>query len=132
MAKKNQCAALPFRKKNGKLEIILITRKGNGEWIIPKGNIETDRSESRSAELEAFEEAGVTGSAGKTSVGKFKYHRNNQDQVVYVYPIEVKKVLRYWPEKKERKRKIVSFKKALDLVGNESLRKLLKTFRKEL
>ena len=56
-----QSAILPYQKKNGKLEILLITSIRKKKWIIPKGFIEFNLSPFESAKKEAFEEAGVIG-----------------------------------------------------------------------
>ena len=55
-----QVAALPFRiGADGRIEVLLITSRDTGRWIIPKGWPMIGRKAHRAAEREAFEEAGV-------------------------------------------------------------------------
>src|SRR5688572_24972400 len=55
---KRQAAAIPFREDGGRIEVLLIRRKDK-PWGIPKGNIDTGRSARESALNEAREEAGI-------------------------------------------------------------------------
>jgi 8-oxo-dGTP pyrophosphatase MutT (NUDIX family) len=56
-----QSGAVPFRVRDGTIEVLLITSLTSGRWIIPKGIIEPPLSSAASAAQEAFEEAGVRG-----------------------------------------------------------------------
>src|SRR3546814_3720198 len=57
-----QVGALPFRRSaDGVLEVMLITSRDTGRWIIPKGWPMEGRSGPSAAQQEAFEEAGVLG-----------------------------------------------------------------------
>jgi 8-oxo-dGTP pyrophosphatase MutT (NUDIX family) len=56
-----QSGAVPFRVRDGTIEVLLITSLTSGRWIIPKGIIEPQLSSAASAAQEAFEEAGVRG-----------------------------------------------------------------------
>ena len=42
-----QSAVIPYRKRDGKTKILLITSRSKNKWIIPKGIIEPERSEER-------------------------------------------------------------------------------------
>ena len=50
-----QSAVIPYRKKNKTLQIMLITSRGSGRWVLPKGNIEADMTPRQSAIVEAFD-----------------------------------------------------------------------------
>ena len=56
-----QIAALPFRKRRGKVEVLLITSRETKRWVIPKGWPMAGLKDFTSAKREALEEAGVTG-----------------------------------------------------------------------
>jgi len=85
------------------------------------------------AATEAFEEAGVRGKIGTIPVGVFSYYKTRSEDelpcLAVVYPLRVKKVLAKWPEKKERRRKWVSRKKAATMVTDPELSVILAKFR---
>jgi 8-oxo-dGTP pyrophosphatase MutT (NUDIX family) len=58
----DQSGVIPYRKKEWKVEVLLVTSIKKKKWIIPKGFIEYNMSPFQSAKKEAFEEAGVRGS----------------------------------------------------------------------
>jgi uncharacterized protein len=68
-----QIAVLPYRfggvDKDGPTEILLVTSRGTGRWVIPKGNPLTGLDRHASAAIEAEEEAGVLGAVCPTSIG---------------------------------------------------------------
>src|SRR5690606_4821481 len=69
-----QYAALPWRVgRHGGIEILLVTSRQRGRWIVPKGWQATGLSPSRSAAREAFEEAGVIGPIGPDPIGSYRY-----------------------------------------------------------
>jgi len=72
-----QVGALPFRVSpdgNG-IELLLVTSRRTGRWIVPKGNIDSGRDKRTMAETEAFEEAGVRGTLLDGSIGWFGYDK---------------------------------------------------------
>jgi len=67
-----QCAAIPYRKTEaGNLEILLVTSRGKGNWILPKGNVKPGKSAAVSAAEEAYEEAGARGVIDQALVERF-------------------------------------------------------------
>jgi 8-oxo-dGTP pyrophosphatase MutT (NUDIX family) len=52
---------IPYRIRDGKIEVMLITSSTRKRWIIPKGMIEPDMTPQDSAAKEAWEEAGIIG-----------------------------------------------------------------------
>lgn len=129
---RSQFGALPWRLNDGKVEILLITSRGTGRWIIPKGWPMDGATPAEAAATEAYEEAGVEGKPSHLVLGFYSYRkRNNGDDlpiVVAVFPIRVQKVLQDWPEKGERKRKWVSQKKAAALLREPELKRIVKHF----
>lgn len=134
-AVKKQYAALPYRHvgEDG-LEVMLITSRGTGRWVVPKGWPITGRKPWNSAAREAFEEAGIVGDVGKTPAGRYRYEKLLKNGTttlceVEVFPLKVERELRSWPEKVERTRRWFSPEEAADMVGEEGLRSLLSDLR---
>ncbi len=119
-----QVGVIPITKEG---HIVLVTTRSGDYWIFPKGNREKGRSDRAVARLEAFEEAGVKGVMKrkshdfKTPLGKVKRLR--------LYPMQVKVILKKFPEQKMRKRVIVPFEKAEKLVQTD-LQLILQKIRK--
>lgn len=101
----DQSGVIPYRRKNGKLEILLVTTIRKKNWIIPKGFIEYNMSAFQSAKKEAFEEAGVRGSNGTRILGSFKVKKRGSELLTKVYSMRVTAVYKDYPEKNLRKRK---------------------------
>jgi len=56
-----QVAAVCYRRLGPSVEFLLVNTNGGGKWTFPKGDPNSSLSHSRSAEREAWEEAGVRG-----------------------------------------------------------------------
>jgi len=128
-----QAAALCYRIEKGRLRVLLITTRGAGRWIIPKGWLIDGISPAQTAAQEAWEEAGVLGQcAGR--IGQFTHIKNGADQrpapcLVDVFPLRVQSISRHFPEKGMRRRKWFSPKKAALKVRSPELAALLRSFR---
>jgi 8-oxo-dGTP pyrophosphatase MutT (NUDIX family) len=84
-----QAAALCHRVSDiGELQVLLLTSRDTGRWIIPKGNIELHESPFKCAKREAFEEAGVIGSVKKKPFGYFTYIKSS-DKPPYVVSVHL-------------------------------------------
>lgn len=121
-----QIAALPWRKRRGRVEILLITSRETKRWVIPKGWPMPGRTDHTAARQEAFEEAGIEGRISKTSIGTFAYEKRleNGDGTycrVDVFPLKVQNLKRNWPEKAERTRAWFSVEEAAYLVRDADL-----------
>jgi 8-oxo-dGTP pyrophosphatase MutT (NUDIX family) len=129
-----QVAALCYRKSKGQKEVLLITTRGTGRWMLPKGWPMDGKTASEAARIEAWEEAGVkSAKVGRRPVGEFDYIKTHDSGLTEpcsatVYPIKVDKVKDDFPEAGQRKRKWVSVKKAAEMVEEQSLRDLLLSF----
>lgn len=130
---RTQFGALCYRIKGGKLEVLLITTRGRGDWIIPKGWPMSGETPGGAAATEALQEAGAIGRLSDRVLGFYSYSKkhdgDNLPCVVAVFPLRVKKLLRKYPEKGDRKRRWVSQKKAISLVKEPELRRIIKDFR---
>jgi 8-oxo-dGTP pyrophosphatase MutT (NUDIX family) len=108
---RSQCAALPFRRRAGRtLEVLLITSRRTGRWVIPKGWPVRKLPPHASAAYEAIEEAGVAGIVARRSLGAYSYEKRLGDGSVVichvrVFPLEVKRQMPRWKEQAQRRRK---------------------------
>lgn len=113
----NQSGVIPYRKRSGELQILLITSVKKKKWIIPKGYIEFNLSPFESAKKEAYEEAGVIGANETVELGSFIMNRSIGHCNIKIFSMEVVEVLDEYPEKDVRKRKWFSLKEAADSVS---------------
>lgn len=130
---RTQFAALCYRIVNGKTEILVITSRRSGRWIIPKGWPVDGKTPAAAAAQEAWEEAGVEGKVGAAPLGLFSYRKTKEDTldlpcVAVVYPLRVKKHYRQFPEAGQRKRRWVSRKKAAKMVLEPELARIIRDF----
>lgn len=129
-----QVAALCFRiTKTGKPRILMITSRGTGRWILPKGWPIPGRSLAESAAIEAWEEAGVRGVPVDNCLGEFTYDKWRSELspvpcVVRVYPVIVTALQDEFPERHQRQRAWTSPRKAAGLVQEKALKKILTRF----
>lgn len=128
----SQCGALCYRKDPlaGTLEVLVVTSRESGRWIIPKGWPIEGKSMSRSAEIEAHEEAGVRGKARKKPIGYFTYLKTKDDGalapcMVEVYLVETRTVDATFREKGQRRIEWVSCPEAARRVREPELKGLL-------
>lgn len=129
-----QSGILPWRTgADGGVEVLLITSRGGNRWIVPKGRLTARMSLRESACREAFEEAGVRGSADSRPLGSFVTDKTDllgrtRKLEVVVYAMEVIEELADWPEKGERQRRWCSAAEAAAAVESDSLRALILGF----
>ena len=132
-----QIAALPLRiLKNGNVEVLMVTSRDTGRWVMPKGWEMDGKKPWRAAEIEALEEAGAVGYVSHEAIGSYRYPKILDDGrimpcSVRVYPMIVEKLKRRWKEKGQRKRHWFSPKDAAKRVAEEDLAALLMTLHKK-
>jgi 8-oxo-dGTP pyrophosphatase MutT (NUDIX family) len=127
-----QFAALPYRLRDGDVEILLVTTRKKRRWSVPKGWPIKRSTPQQTAAVEAYEEAGVRGPVTAKRIGRFKKRRvkNNQSVLceVQIFPLEVRHQQGDWPEKQQRSRIWVNPRQAAALVKKPGLRRAIKTF----
>ncbi len=132
---RTQLGALCYRIQGGELEFLLVTSRGSGRWVIPKGWPMRGQTPGAAALQEAWEEAGVIGKLSGDAVGIYSYtKRNDPDRlprIVAVFPIRVKRLARLFPERSERRRKWMSAEKAAARIEEPELRQILLSFEPE-
>lgn len=125
-------AVIPYRLKEGKLEILLVTSIKKKNWIVPKGYIEFNLTPFESAKKEAYEEAGVVGSNETVEVGQFINEKKSGKELVKVYTMEVDEELDDYPEKNLRKRKWFVYEEAIEKVQNNQIKNFLKKLKESI
>jgi len=126
-----QCAALPYRLRDGLLSILLVTSIRTKRWVLPKGNIEPGLTARESAEFEALEEAGVVGAMATRRTGTYRYRKSDEKSGLYqvlVYPLDVQRELDSYPESGLREREWMSAETAASRVDEPDLKELLLQF----
>lgn len=127
--RRQQVAALPYRiDRHGKLELLLVTSRDTGRWVLPKGWPMKGRSRHKAAQIEAFEETGVDGQVSKEAVGEYDYDKDGEVPCrVRVYPLSVSGLRDDWPEKDQRQREWHCPVQAAELVDEHDLKALLRS-----
>jgi 8-oxo-dGTP pyrophosphatase MutT (NUDIX family) len=129
-----QQGALPYRfRPDGSLEILLVTSRQTRRWIIPKGWPIKGLKPAKSAAREAYEEAGVRGVVAAKSIGSFVYDKWLEDGVsmpceVRVFPLQVERQHKSWPERDQRETRWLDPDAALALLDDPGLRDVVATF----
>ncbi len=122
----DQSGVIPFRKKNGKTEVLLVTSIRRKKWIIPKGFIEYHMTPFQSAKKEAFEEAGVRGSNSTKILGSYTIRKNGSELLTKIYSMRVTRIFKDYPEKNLRKRKWFSVYDAAKKVEIDELATIIR------
>ncbi|MDO5657566.1 MAG: NUDIX hydrolase [Paracoccus sp. (in: a-proteobacteria)] len=126
-----QVAALCFDQRG---RVLLITSRGTGRWIIPKGWPMAGRSLAQAAMQEAWEEAGVRGRLDETPIGSYHYDKRHDrgfsvPTEVQVFAVAVHDLAEEFPERDQRRRGWFSALEAADLVDEPGLQEILRDLR---
>lgn len=128
-----QYAALPYRvRRDGEVQVRLITSRETRRWVIPKGWPMKGLSPAKAAAREAYEEAGLVGIVGREALGMYTYEKNLGLRSVLcdvmVFPLKVKRHLHKWPERAQRMGFWFSVDSAAAAVQEEELKLLILSF----
>ena len=129
-----QIGALPYRiVADGAAEVMLITSRDTGRWVVPKGNPMVGVAPHEAAAIEAWEEAGLTGYVCAAPLGEFRYEKRRRrgavKAVVAVYPLAVSDQAADWPERAQRTRRWFTVDQAAAVVTEPQLKRLIAGFR---
>ena len=124
-ASADQVGVLPYRSRDGALEVLLITSRTRRRWIIPKGNIESDLTPRESAIEEAYEEAGVRGEVPDDPIGSYAHGIPPGTKEIALYLMQVDEELDHWPEEHQRRRRWVPLEGAQKRVFEDGLKELM-------
>ena len=130
----DQAAALIWRERSGIAEILLVTSRGTGRWVLPKGWIEMGEDHAQAAAREAWEEAGAWGDVADTgALGHYDYDKLDADGSatptrVAVHAIALTHLADEWPERGERRRRWMSCAEAARQVDEPDLKSIIAAF----
>ncbi|MGE3745154.1 MAG: NUDIX hydrolase [Sphingomonadaceae bacterium] len=128
--RRKQYGALPYRIIGQSYEILLVTSRSSGQWLVPKGWLGSGMTPPQSAAREALEEAGVIGEPGEQPLGVFSHVKSAVGLLVTVevYPLRVTRELDKWDERSQRQRRWFSQPQAITAVSNPRLRALIRNW----
>ncbi len=117
---------MPLRWNKNSVEVLMITSRDTGRWIVPKGWTMKGKKPWAAAAIEALEEAGAKGHVARDVFGTYSYKKMLDDGTalpcnVQVYPMVVERLKSDWKERGERIRKWFPLKKAAKLVDEPEL-----------
>lgn len=132
-----QFGALCYRTsgegRKGKIEVLLITSRETGRWVIPKGWPMEGRAPFEVASREAYEEAGMCGKAVAAPIGHFAYGKTLKNGltvrcIVQVHAMEVKNCKKDFPERGQRRLCWMTPQEAADRVDEPALKAIFAAF----
>ncbi len=128
-----QYAALPYRFEGRRLRILLITSRGTGRWVIPKGWPMKGLKPQEAVATESAEEAGLLGETAARPIGSYHYlkrlkNEQTKDVQVIVFPFRVNDYQPAFKEQGQRTARWFRWREAASLVAEPSLRHLIRDF----
>lgn len=125
-----QVAALVLRRGELGPEVLLISSRDTGRWVLPKGWPMKGKSLATAAQREAWEEAGVTGPVCREPLGQYSYDKRDKGGLprpvqVSVFAMTLRRLETGFPEEGKRKLIWVSPAEAARLVDEPELSALL-------
>lgn len=111
-------------------QVLLITSRGTGRWVIPKGWPMCGRTLAEAAMIEAWEEAGIRATPER-EIGTFRYDKTRPRRpaipvAVRVFLARVDKVEERFPESRQRRRSWFAPSEAALLVAELELAAILR------
>ena len=130
---RTQFGTLCYRVQNDKVQILLVTSRGTGRWIMPKGWPMHGATPIQAAAREAWEEAGVEGKIMGNAIGIYSYNKleDKKDDlpcIVAIFPMKVQRLADDYPEVSMRRRKWFSIEKAAAKLDEPELRQIVRSF----
>lgn len=132
-----QIAALCHRPGDNEQEILLVSSREKGRFILPKGWPENERPAFETAATEAYEEAGVIGQAERKPLGSFRSFKGLSGGLkirtkVLVFKTKFERQLSEFPELGQRKLMWLPISEAISLADEPGLRRFLKRHRHKI
>ena len=130
-ANRKQYAALPWRHVGAGREVLLISSRDTGRWVIPKGWPIKGLSPAETAAREAYEEAGLGGQMSKKPIGAFDYGKRLDNGSVQPCRVEVfglEQMVQHpqWPEQGQRILQWFSVPEAAEAVDEPQLKDIIR------
>lgn len=133
--KREQVAALCYKRTEKGLKVLLITSRDTGRWIVPKGWPVPGKDGAQSALQEAWEEAGVSAAdIEEDPMGTFDYPKWLKDGSpapieAQVYLTRVRDMKKSYPEVDQRERAWFTPERAAELVEEPDLKAIIKALK---
>jgi 8-oxo-dGTP pyrophosphatase MutT (NUDIX family) len=126
-----QYGVLPYRVGDDGAEVMLLTSRGTGRWVIPKGWPMVGKKPRAIATIEARQEAGIRGIVGERPIGSFSYVKTldcggNRLCKCVVYLMLVTHEAPTWREQTQRRRVWFARDIAAELVEEGTLAILIR------
>jgi ADP-ribose pyrophosphatase YjhB (NUDIX family) len=123
------CGAVPFRSKHMSAEqFLLVRRRGDDQWSVPKCGLISRSTMAWTAAREAFDEAGVCGEVAATPLGSYRLLECKHGILslptfveVVLFPLEVETQLDQWPDKRIRERRWFNVHEVRYLIASRPL-----------
>ena len=134
-ARRIQYAALPFRRNaDSGVDVMLVTSRGSGRWVIPKGWPIRQKFRMLLLRANHLRKQASWEKAGRNSTGTYTYEKRlaNGTPViseVQVFPLEVKRQRKDWPEEEEREVRWLSPSEAATAVQETALSDIILSMR---
>lgn len=127
-----QCGVIAYRRTPD-LDVMLLTSRETGRWVIPKGGRMWDRTAQETAATEAYEEAGVVGDVAPIPLGTYdyvKYLKSGEGVAcrVTVFAMAVTAQLDQWPEQDQRTTRWFAGAESAEQVHEPDLAALIRAF----
>jgi phosphohistidine phosphatase len=124
-----QSGVIPYRVRDGAVEVALVTSRSGKRWVIPKGVIDPGETAPSSAAREAEEEAGLAGRIGPDPVGTYTYDKWGGTCSVEVFLLAVEHERETWEEMDQREREWMSPEDAAQRIREPALAALVARLR---
>lgn len=125
-----QVGAIPYTIVDNQVVFLIITSRGTGRWIFPKGELAEGQEPWATAAMEALEEAGVEGEIERQPIGSYRTTKSValRRTVIEVdmYPLRVTRQHDRWEEMNHRHRHWVILPEAKRLLSEPRLAELAK------
>jgi 8-oxo-dGTP pyrophosphatase MutT (NUDIX family) len=127
-----QFGVLPYRvNAGGETEVMLLTSRGSGRWVIPKGWPMVGRKPRVVALTEARQEAGIKGIVGRRPIGSYAYTKameRGEDRLCEctVFLMLVTHEAATWREQAQRVRAWFPRDQAAELVDEGGLAQMIR------
>jgi 8-oxo-dGTP pyrophosphatase MutT (NUDIX family) len=128
-----QYGALCWREGSDGVDILLITSRDTGRWVLPKGWPIPGLAPENAAAQEAWEEAGAQGVVNPLCIGRYGYQKCLTPEAqmpcaVAVYGMQVTHLADSYPEVGQRRREWFAAGTAATLVQEPDLADLISRF----
>jgi 8-oxo-dGTP pyrophosphatase MutT (NUDIX family) len=102
---RQQAAVIPYRIRNARVEVAIVSTWDGRGWIVPKGSVDAGERPRDTAIREAREEAGLQGIVTRKPLGRYRHVKGDDPYHVDVYLMRVTTVLERWLEDGHRRRR---------------------------